>query len=115
MSAVIAFFAVCAGICAGILFGMMIVWEAILFEKLKPIMDFTEAQRESFTPEQLLGMIGPEGIWVTALALFFAFFLIVPTLYTYKAVFFRNLASSTILIQQQTMGEYDSKGRWYKY
>jgi hypothetical protein len=115
MSAVISFFVICAGICAGILFGLMILWEAILFDKLKPIMDFTDAQREAFTPDQLVAMIGPEGLWVTALVLFIAFFLIIPIVYSYKAVFFRKMASSTVLIQQQTTGEYDSKGRWYKY
>jgi hypothetical protein len=115
LSNVISFFAVCAGICAAVFFGLMILWEAILFDKLKPIMDFTDAQREAFTPDQLVAMIGPEGIWLTALVLFIAFFLIIPVVYSYKAVFFRKMASSTVLIQQQAIGEYDSKGRWYRY
>jgi hypothetical protein len=115
MNAVLSFFALGAAVCAGILFGTMILWEALLFDKLKPIMDFTEAQREAFTPEQLIAMIGPEGIWVTALVLFIAFFLIIPIVYSFKAVFFRKMASSTVLIQQQMIGEFDSKGRWYKY
>jgi hypothetical protein len=115
MSAVISFFALWAGICAGILFGFMIIWEAILFDKLKPIMDFTDAQREAFTPDQLMAMIGTEGVWITALILFVAVFIIIPITYSFKAVFFKKIADSTIIIQQQTAGEYDSKGRWYKY
>jgi hypothetical protein len=112
---VLSFFIVSALLCAGITFGLMIVWEAILFEKLKPIMDYTDAQREAFTPDQLFAMIGQDGILVTAFILFIGILLLLPILYTYKACFFRKMASGTIMIEQQTYGEYDSKGRWYKY
>ena len=50
MMEVLSFFIISALLSAGIIFGLMIVWEAILFDKLKPIMDFTDAQREAFTP-----------------------------------------------------------------
>jgi hypothetical protein len=92
----------------------MIVWEAFLFDKLKPIMEFTDAQREALTPDQLVAMIGPEGMWITAIILFIGFLIIIPIFYSYKACFFKKMANSTIIIQQ-TSGEYDSKGRWYKY
>jgi hypothetical protein len=112
---VLSFFIVSALLCAGVIFGLMIVWEAILFDKLKPIMDFTEAEREAFTPDQLFTMIGQDGIWVTAIILFIAVLILLPILYSYKACFFKKMASSTVTIEQQTYGEYDSKGRWYKY
>ena len=115
MRAVLVFYAVCAIISSIILFGLMIVWEALLFDKLKPIMDFTDAQRESFTPDQLMGMIGPEGIWITAGILFVALLLLIPVIFSYKAVFFRKMTSTITITQQPTIGEYDSKGRWYKY
>ena len=114
MHEVIAFFAICAVVFAGILFGLMIAWEAFLFDKLKPIMDFTDAQREAFTPDQLVAMIGPDGMWITAIILFIGFLIVIPIFYSYKACFFKKMADSTINIQQ-TSGEYDSKGRWYKY
>jgi hypothetical protein len=115
MNEVISFFAISAVVLAGILFGLMIVWEVFLFDKLKPIMDFTEAQREAFTPDQLVAMIGSDGMWITAIILFIGFLIIIPIFYSYKACFFKKMANSTIIIQQQTSGEYDSKGRWYKY
>ena len=115
MMEVLAFFMVSALLCAGVLFGLMIVWEAILYDKLKPIMDFTDAQREAFTPDQLFALIGQDGIWITAIIIFVGVLILLPILVSYKACFFKKMASSSIRIEQQTYGEYDSKGRWYKY
>jgi hypothetical protein len=109
------FFIVSALLCAGVIFGLMIVWEVIMFDKLKPLMDFTDAQREAFTPDQLIAMIGQDGIWVTAVILFIGVFILLPLLFSYKASFYKKMASSVVRIEQQTCGEYDSKGRWYKY
>ena len=115
MMEVLSFFVVSALVCAGVVFGLMIVWEAILFDKLKPIMDFTDAQREAFTPDQLFAMIGQDGMWVTAILLFIGVLILLPLLFSYKVCFYKKMASSAVKIEQQTYGEYDSKGRWYKY
>jgi hypothetical protein len=115
MMEVLSFFMVSALLCAGVLFGLMIIWETILYDKLKPIMDFTDAQREGFTPDQLFALIGQDGIWVTAIILFIGVLLLLPLLFSYKACFYKKMASSSVRIEQQTYGEYDSKGRWYKY
>jgi hypothetical protein len=115
MMEALGYFIVSALLCAGVIFGMMIVWEAILFDKLKPLMDFTDAQREAFTPDQLIAMIGQDGIWVTAIIIFIGVFILLPLLFSYKACFYKNMASRGVMIEQQTYGEYDSKGRWYKY
>lgn len=115
MKEVLSYFIISALLCAGTLFCLMMIWEAILFEKLKPIMDFTDAQREAFTPEQLFTMIGQDGMWITAIILFFGVLILLPLLISYKVCFYKKMASSTVTIEQQTYGEYDSKGRWYKY
>lgn len=115
MMEVLSFFIISALLCAGTLFGLMIVWETILFEKLKPIMDFTDAQREAFTPDQLFAMIGQDGMWITAIILFIGVLILLPLLFSYKACFYKKMARSAVTIEQQTYGEYDSKGRWYKY
>jgi hypothetical protein len=109
------YFIVSALLSAGVIFGLMIVWEAILFDKLKPLMDFTDAQREAFTPDQLIAMIGQDGIWITAIIIFLGVLILLPLLFSYKACFYKKMASSAVTIEQQTYGEYDSKGRWYKY
>ena len=60
-------------------------------------------------------MIGQDGIWVTAVILFIGVLILLPILFSYKACFYKKIAGSTVTIEQQTYGEYDSKGRWYKY
>lgn len=116
MGEVLSFFAISAFLCAGALFALMIIWEALLYEKLQPILDFTEAEIAAFTPGQLIAMIGPEGMWITAVMLFAGSLILLPLLFSYKACFFKKIASrSAVTIEQTTYGEYDSKGRWYKY
>ena len=115
ISDVITFLLVCAAMSIGIIFILMIIWEAFLYDRLEPITLYNETQLQTFTPEQLIALIGPWGMWITAIILFIGVFLILPLLYTYKACFFRKLARGAVIIQQPTTGDYDSKGRWYKY
>jgi hypothetical protein len=115
MNDVIAFLFICAAITFGIIFMLMIIWEAFLYDKLEPITRYNETQLQTFTPEQLMAMMGPEGMWITAVVLFTGVFLLLPFLYSYKACFFRKLTRGTPVIQQPITGEFDSKGRWYKY
>jgi hypothetical protein len=112
---VVAFLFVCAVIFFGIIFSLMVIWEAFLYDKLEPITLYNETQFQSFTPDQLIAMIGPGGMWITAIILFFGVFLLIPILYSYKACFFKKLAHGVVITQQPTTGEYDSKGRYYKY
>jgi hypothetical protein len=111
---VIAFLVICAGITFGVLFSLMVLWEAALYDKLEPVSQYTEAQIQAFTPDQIIALIGPDGMWITALVLFIACLILVPVLVTYKACFFKVLAQTGVPVQQVT-GEFDSKGRWYKY
>lgn len=116
INAVIAFLLVYLGIFIGGVIALTFVWEAFLFDKLEPVSRYNQTQLQSFTPEQLIAMIGPTGMWITASILFIGTFLLLPVLCCYKACFFKKLSAGTITITQQpTIGEYDSKGRWYKY
>ena len=112
---VVAFLFVGAAIFFGIIFSLMVVWEAFLFDKLEPLTRYNETQLQAFTPEQLLAMTGPGGMWITAVIIFVALFLLIPIFYSYKACFFKKLARGVVITQQPVTGEYDSKGRWYKY
>ena len=112
---VVAFLLVWAVIFFGIIFCLMVVWEAFLFDKLEPITRYNETQLLAFTPDQLLAMIGPDGMWITALLLFVGGLLLIPVFYTYKACFYKKLAQGVVITQEPTTGEYDSKGRYYKY
>jgi hypothetical protein len=112
---VLKFYVISAFVFFGITFSLMMVWEAALYDKLEPLTRFNETQIAEFSPDQLAGMIGPDGTVITAVCLFFGFLVLLPILSTYKACFFRSITKGSVSIEQQITGEYDSKGRWYKY
>lgn len=112
---VITFLLICSAITIGIIFLLMILWEALLYDKLEPITRYNETQLQTFTPEQLMAMIGPGGMWITTAILFVGVLVLLPLLYSYKACFFRKLIRGTPDIQLPITGEFDSKGRWFKY
>jgi hypothetical protein len=114
MMEVISFYIISALAGFSIIFALMITWEIALYDKLEPLTRYNETQMQAITPEQLMGMIGPDGIWVTAVVLFIGCLVLLPLFISYKACFFKKLISGSVTIQQVT-GEYDSKGRWYKY
>ncbi len=109
------FYVISAAVFFAVTFSLMIVWEAALYEKLEPLTHFNETQIAAFTPEQLGGMVGADGTVITAVCLFFGFLVLLPILSTYKACFFRSVAEGSVTVEQPVTGEYDSKGRWYKY
>lgn len=111
---VILFMSGCLLIFCTISFGMMVLWTAFLADRLEPITQFNESQLQSFTPDQLIIMIGQDGIWITAGIILCWMTLIIPILYTFKACFYRQVSGKIAHVQQQ-VGEFDSKGRWYKY
>jgi hypothetical protein len=115
MNDVIAFLLIWAAIFFGIIFCLMVVWEVFLFDKLEPITRYNETQLMAFTPDQLLVMIGTEGMWITALMLFIGGFLLIPIFYSYKSCFYKKIAKGVVITQEPTTGEYDIKGRYYKY
>ncbi len=112
---VIVFLLVYLAIFIGVVFALMIVWEAFLYDKLEPLSLYNETQLQTLSTDQLVATIGPGGIGITAIGLFLGVFLLLPILYSYKACFFKKLAVGIIITQQPTTGEFDSKGRWYKY
>jgi len=111
---VITFYIGCFLIFCAVSFAIFVAWTAALAEKLEPITAYNETQIANFTPDMIVSLIGQDGMLVTAACIFAAVTILVPLLYTYKACFYRLISGTTLPIQQ-TIGEYDSKGRWYKY
>jgi len=118
---VLGFFIVCCIFAFADLFVFAIIWEGLLFDKLQPLYtaytstSYNETQLAAMmTPHNLIAMIGTDGMWITAAVIFASMIVLVPVLLAYKACFYRKLIGSPVEIQQTT-GEYDSKGRWYKY
>jgi len=74
------------------------------------------AELQTLSMETLNGMLGPSGIGITALVLFVWVTLAGNLVLAFKASFYRELRGrvpqgETVPLQ----GEYDEKGRWYKY
>ena len=117
--AVLGFFVVCAALAFADFFVFAIIWEGLLYDKLAPLAEYNETQFAAITPQQLIVMIGPDGIWVTAAVICIALLFIVPLLLAYKACFYRSIAGAAGVApggaEKPLTGEYDSKGRWYKY
>jgi hypothetical protein len=111
---VVLFFAGCLLIVLSISFTLMVVWTAFLADRLEPITRYNQTQLQTLSAQHFFEMIGLDGIWITALIIFAWMTIVIPLLFTYKASFYQRIAGTVAPIQQQ-VGEYDSKGRWYKY
>lgn len=109
------FYVISAAVLFAVTFSLMVIWEAALYEKIEPLTHFNETQIAAFTPDQLGRMVGADGTVITAICLFLGFLVLLPVLSTYKACFFRSVAEGSVTMEQPVTGEFDSKGRWYKY
>ncbi|MDD1710820.1 MAG: hypothetical protein LUQ37_07945 [Methanoregulaceae archaeon] len=95
-------------------FGTLLVWIASLYERLIPVSTLTPEEMQVFTLEQFNALLGPDGILITSLVFFAGIALVFSLLYAFKAYFYRDYAS-TGEGDPRLQGEYDSKGRYYKY
>jgi len=112
LGATIIFFLVLLAVSAAILLIFALIWTAVLYESLTPLIGMDTAMIESFTPDDLAALIGPQGLAITAVLYMAVIVIIFPFIYTYKSTFFRKYAQPG---EDHPQGEYDSKGRWYKY
>lgn len=110
----VVFYLTCLVIGGAIGFGTLLAWTAALYERLVPVSMMTQGEIQAFTPDQFNALIGQDGILITALIFFAGIALAFSLLYPFKAFFFRDYAGSGEG-EPRLQGEYDSKGRWYKY
>jgi hypothetical protein len=113
---VILFFLALAGVVFLVTLPLMIIWTGLLYESLMPLTTMETAELQTLSMETLNGMLGPSGIGITALVLFVWVTLAGNLVLAFKASFYRELRGrvpqgETVPLQ----GEYDEKGRWYKY
>ena len=118
---VLGFFFIMIFIAVVIFAGAMILWSAVLAGQLDPITTMSQTELEAFAmnPGELFALIGEFGMYVTALIYMVSVAIFINILYTFKAVFYRRYAPSStisqVIAETTEMGEYDEKGRWYKY
>jgi len=87
------------------------VWTVLLIDKLEPLTTMSPTELQAMMPQDILGLVGTEGMWIISAVTAVVVVLFSTFLYSYKVSFFRNHAKSARILQ----GEYDEKGRWYKY
>ena len=105
-----------AGLAVGALvfFASVILWLSTSAGDLQPLLDANQTFLQNMTPTQLVNFVGPEGIAAAAGIGFVAFVVWTTFLLSFKACFFRRAAPSG-LAPGPSQGEFDEKGRWYRY
>jgi len=73
----------------------------------------TPVEAAAFTQEQLISLIGTNGAMVTTVLYFVGFLLFFTLMTAYKALLFKEVAVAEASVEPQ--GEYDEKGRYYRY
>ncbi|MCM2466061.1 hypothetical protein [Methanoculleus oceani] len=111
LGSVLVFYLVNIVVFAVLGFAALFAWTALLVDRLEPLTRMTSAELQTVMPEDILALIGTEGIWISAVVYAVVMVLFSAFLYAYKASFFKNHAGAPRVEQ----GEYDEKGRWYKY
>jgi len=97
-------------------FFMLMAWSATLADRLTPLTTMNTTEISTITPETFFGLLRADGVLISAVILALGTGILVTILATYKACFFKALAGLTPAATETVIqGEYDSKGRWYKY
>lgn len=96
---------------------MVIVWGVILMPIFEPMVNLPPEEIEAMfsTPEQLISLLGDFGILVSSVIYGLFMLIITSFMYAYKACFYRNRIPVVPVKEEKMQGEYDEKGRWYKY
>lgn len=99
-------------------FVLSLVFAVFAGDALLPVASMTEAELLSLSQDELLALMSaPEVVFAgfAAFAVCAVFF--VPLFTLYKACFFGRTAALVLpdMPPREPVGEYDEKGRWYKY
>ena len=95
------------------LFLAAFAWSILLEEQLAPLTRMNATELAAFTPADLTGLVGAGGIWITAAIAFLLLTCCGTLVVAYRACFFRRHTAAAAATPPQ--GEYDVKGRWYRY
>ena len=101
-------------VAVGVGIPLLIIWTAVLYQQLAPITTMTTAEAAAFTQDQLFSLIGTNGAVITTVLYFVGVLLVFTLMTTYKALLFREVAVVGP-VEQEQQGEYDEKGRYYRY
>jgi hypothetical protein len=95
-------------------FIIFMIWTMMFFDKLTPLTMMNATEIQTVTPEYFTSLLGAGGIVISSIIFAAGALVLVTILYTYKACFYKVLSGSTPVVAT-VQGEFDEKGRWYKY
>jgi hypothetical protein len=112
--ACLVFYLISLAIVCAIFFAILLAWTAVLYDRLESLAAMGAAEIQSFSFDQFNALLGSDGILVSALFAFIGVTLAISIIYSFKACFFRDYAGvPAAAVPEQ--GEFDEKGRWFKY
>jgi hypothetical protein len=111
---VLKFFLVNIAILLAGFFLIFMVWTMMFFDRLTPLTTMNATEIQTITPDYFTSMLGADGIIISSIIFAVGALVLVTVLYTYKACFYKVLSGATQPVMA-VQGEYDEKGRWYKY
>jgi len=109
----VAFYLVNLAIGMLILFVSVVIWSFTIADQLQPLTDANLTLFQNLTAGQMVNLIGVPGLWAGVTIGFFAVMIGGALLVSFKACFVRRVAPVSISPPQ--VGEFDEKGRWYRY
>jgi hypothetical protein len=98
-----------------ILLASSVIWSLAIADRLQPLVDSNQTVFQmNLTAEQMMNLIGVPGLRAGVVIGFFAVLIGGTLLLSFKACLFRRYAL-TPGAQAPQQGEFDEKGRWYRY
>jgi hypothetical protein len=98
-----------------IFFVSVVIWSAAIADRLQPFMEVNQTVFQmNMTAEQMMNLIGTSGLWAGAIIGFFSVMIGGTLILSFKACLFKRNALSSVSAPTQ-QGEFDDKGRWYRY
>jgi hypothetical protein len=106
---------VLANLAIGILLLLVsvVIWSFTIADRLEPYIGANQTALQNMTPVQMMDLIGVPGLRTGAIIGFFAVMIWGTFVASFKACFFRRVASSSPAPLPE--GEFDEKGRWYRF
>jgi hypothetical protein len=109
----VAFYLLSLAIGALILFLSAILWSFTIADRLQPLVEANLTVVQNLTAGQLVNLVGIQGLWAGTAIGFFAVVAGGTLLVSFKACYFRR--ATVAAPSAPAVGEYDEKGRWYRY
>ncbi|MDT8358181.1 MAG: hypothetical protein RQ758_06725 [Methanomicrobiaceae archaeon] len=110
---VVAFHAVSAAFLLAIYIVLNLLWVVLLPDAMGGLTQMNQTAIMELSREEWMALLGERGILITGGVISLAIAVAVTVLYAFKSTFFAKYARE--LQAPAPEGEYDQKGRWYRY